>query len=411
MKGWVGPMSATRIEPDRRRGSRLPGRIIPLAWRNLTENPWRLLGSVAGTAFAVVLMLVEDGFRNALLDNMVAIIRRIDGDLFLINRERYMVSEPVPFPRGRLERARDAPGVAEAHPFYLVTEDESLWRNPITGLSQPIRLLGFDPGSDLLALEDVRGQRPAWERPDTALADERSKLRFYGRLDPGIESELNGRRVRVVGRFSLGTDFRSNGTLVMSERNVLRYCPRRAAAPWGLTPIDLGILRVKTGSDPVRVKQAVAARLPADVIVLTKAELARKERDFWEKAGPIGVVFDIGVAIGFVVGLAICYQVLFAEIADRLPQFATLMAMGYTDGALLRVALRESLYLALLGFAVGLAISWWLFGWLQRETGLSMVLKPIDVAVVLILTVALCALAGVLAARRLLTVDPAALFD
>jgi putative ABC transport system permease protein len=115
--------------------------------------------------------------------------------------------------------------------------------------------------------------------------------------------------------------------------------------------------------------------------------------------------------MGFAVGLAICYQVLFAEIADRLPQFATLKAMGYTDGALLRVVLRESLYLALLGFAVGLAISRWLFGWLQGETGLSMVLKPIDVAIVLVLTVALCALAGVLAARRLLTVDPAALFE
>jgi putative ABC transport system permease protein len=407
----VGPMGATRIAGDRRRGSRLPGRVIPLAWRNLTESRWRLVGSVAGAAFAVVLMLVEDGFRNALLDNMVAIIRWIDGDLFLIHRQRYMISQPVPFPRGQLELARGAPGVAEAHPFYLVTEDESLWRNPMTGRSRPIRLLGFDPGSDLLPIEDIRRQRPAWERPDTALADERSKLLFYGRLDPGVESEVNGRRVRVVGRFVLGTDFRSNGTLVMSERNLLRYCPRRAAAPWGLTPIDLGILRVEPGLDPVRVQESVAKRLPADVVVLTKAELVRKEQDFWEKAGPIGVAFDIGVAMGFLVGLAICYQVLFAEIADRLPQFATLKAMGYTDGALVRIVLRESLYLALLGFAVGLVISRWLFGWLQGETGLNMALKPIDVAVVLVLTVALCALAGVLAARRLLTVDPAALFD
>jgi putative ABC transport system permease protein len=407
----VGAVTTTRSQRDRRRGPRLPGRLIPVAWRNLTEHPWRLLGSVAGAAFAVVLMLVEGGFRSALLDNMVAIIRRIDGDLFVINRERYMVSEPVPFARGRLELARGAPGVAGAYPFYLVTKEESLWRNPVTGLSRPIRLLGFDPRSDLLALEDVRGQRPAWERPDTALADMRSKLRFYGRLDPGIESEVNGRRVRVVGSFTLGTDFRSNGTLIMSERNLLRYCPRRGAAPWNLTPIDLGVLRLERGSDPIRVKQAVAPRLPADVVVRTKAELVQQEQDFWEHVTPIGVVFDIGMAMGFVVGLAICYQVLFAEIADRLPQFATLKAIGYADGALLRIVLRESLYLALLGFAVGLAISRWLFGWLQDQTGLNMVLKPIDAAVVLVLTVAMCALAGVLAARRLLTVDPAGLFD
>ena len=48
-----------------------PAAIIPLAWRNLTENRLRLLASVAGTAFAVTLMFMENGFRQALLDSMV----------------------------------------------------------------------------------------------------------------------------------------------------------------------------------------------------------------------------------------------------------------------------------------------------------------------------------------------------
>jgi putative ABC transport system permease protein len=386
-------------------------RTIPLAWRNLSEHKGRLLGNAAAAAFAVVLMLVEGGFRNALLENMVAIIRRIDGDLFLVNRGRYMVSEPVPFPRCRLELARSVPGVAQAHPFYLVTEDEALWRNPRTGLSRPIRLLGLDPSSGLLRLGGVSSRDSDWARADTALADERSKLAFFGRLDPGTESELNGRRIRIAGRVSLGTDFRSNGTLILSERNLLEYCPGRGTLPWSMTPIDLGVLRIDRDADPLQVKQSVTARLPEDVVVLTRAELVRKEQSFWENVTPIGVVFDIGMAMGFVVGLAICYQILFAEVADRLPQFATLKAIGYSDWALVRVVLRESLYLALLGFAVGVAITRWLFVWLQRETGLTMVLDAVDAATVLVLTVTLCALAGVLAARRLLTVDPATLFD
>jgi putative ABC transport system permease protein len=390
--------------------ARRPGRLIPLAWRNLTEHKVRLAASVAGAAFAVVLMLAENGFRNALLDNMVAIVVDLDGDLFVTNRGRYMLSQPIPFPRARLELARGAAGVAEAQPLYLVTE-ESRWRNPQTGVARPIRLVGFDPRADLLTLDAVRRQRDAWARPDAVLADERSKLRFFGRLAPGTVSELNGRRVRVVGAFALGTDFRSNGTLVISEANLLRCCPGRAAAPWSLTPIDVGVLRLRPGTSPEVVRRDVAARLPADVVVLTKAELVRKEQDFWEKVTPIGVVFDIGVVMGFVVGLAICYQVLFAEIADRLPQFATLKAIGHTDRALLRVVLLEALYLALLGFASGLAISRWLFGRLQAETGLNMVLRPADALAVLVLTVAMCAAAGLLASRRLRTVDPASLFE
>jgi putative ABC transport system permease protein len=385
--------------------------VIPLAWRNLTKSKLRLAGSVAGVAFAVVLMSVENGFRSALLDNMVAILLKLDGDLFITNRGRYMVSQPVPFPRQRLELAKGVPGLAEAHPFYLANDEESLWRNPLTGLSRPIRLLAYDPLNDLLDLDAVRHQRDLWNRRDTALADVRSKLRIFGRLTPGTVSELNGRRVSVVGEFSLGTDFRSNGTLVMSEANLLRFCPERAALPWPLTPVDLGVLRLRPGATIDEVRTAVAARLPADVIVLTKAQLVRKEQDFWEKVSPIGVVFDIGVAMGFIVGLAICYQVLFDEIADHLPQFATLKAMGHTDRALGRLVLLEALYLALLGFAIGLGISYWVFRWLQDETGLTFVLRVPDALAVLALTAVMCGAAGILASRRLLTVDPASLFD
>ncbi len=387
-----------------------PGRVIPLAWRNLTKSKVRLAASVAGAAFAVVLMLVENGFRSALLDNMVAVVLSLDGDLFITNRGRYMLSQPVPFPRQRLELAKGVPGVACAHPFYLLTGEESLWRNPLTGLSRPIRLLAYDPRADLLAIDAVHHQRAAWSRPDTVLADDRSKLRSFGMLSPGTVSEFNGRQVKVVGEFSMGTDFRSNGTIVMSEANLFRYCALRAAVPWALTPVDLGVLRLRPGIPQNEARAAVGARLPVDVIVLTKAELVRKEQDFWEKVAPIGVVFDIGVAMGFVVGLAICYQVLFAEIADRLPQFATLKAIGHNDRTLARLVLLEALYLALLGFTVGLAISVWVFRWIQDETGLTMVLRVPDAVGVLALTVLMCSAAGLLASRRLLTVDPASLF-
>jgi putative ABC transport system permease protein len=356
-------------------------------------------------------MLVENGFRNALLENMVAVILNLDGDLFLTNRGRYMVSQPVPFPRGRLELARGAPGVAEAHPFYFLTEDEALWRNPRTGLSRPIRLLAYEPESDLLALEAVRRQRAVWSRPDTVVADDRSKLELFGSLRTGTVSEFNNRRVEVVGNFSMGTDFRSNGTIVMSELNLLRYCPQRAALPWSLTPVDVGVLRLCAGTPLNAARAALAERLPADVIVLSKAELVRKEQDFWEKVTPVGIVFDIGMAMGFIVGLAICYQVLFAEIADRLPQFATLKAIGHTDRTLAQIVLCEALYLAFMGFLVGLAISYWLFRWLQDQTGLNMVLRLPDALLVLAFTLLMCGAAGLLASRRLLTVDPAALFD
>ncbi|MCA1684450.1 MAG: ABC transporter permease DevC [Planctomycetia bacterium] len=384
-------------------------RRIPLAWRNLTENPRRLAAYLAGTSFAVVLMMIELGFRNALLDNMVAVILALDGELFLINRERYVVSEPVRFPFRRVETARGVDGVASLGPFYLETEGTE-WRNAADGFPRKIRVIAYRPEDDLLTLPEVRALRPEWDRPHAALADRRSKAATFGPLGPGTTTELQGRSIRVVGRFTLGTDFRNNGTVVMSERNLLHYFPERRGASWGENLVDIGVVRLRPGADPESVRAALRARLPADVHVLTRAELMAKERRFWENVAPIGVVFDVGLVMGFLVGMAICYQVLFSEVADRLGQFATLKAMGYSERRLKGYVVREGVDLAVLGYAAGLGVSLILFRALRGLTGMDVGLYPGDLAVVLVLTVSMCVASGALAARRLTTVDPADLF-
>src|SRR5262249_14337968 len=91
-------------------------RFPPLAWRNLAESKVRLAASVAGTAFAVTLMFMQLGFRGALLDSMVAVIRSLDGDLFLINRMLYTLAVPQPIAPARLEQARSFDDVTWAGP-------------------------------------------------------------------------------------------------------------------------------------------------------------------------------------------------------------------------------------------------------------------------------------------------------
>jgi putative ABC transport system permease protein len=386
--------------------SQLP---IALAWKNLTESPKRLATSVAGAAFAVVLMFMENGFRNALLDGTVAAIRRIDGDLVLINPQRYIFSEPLQFPRRRLEQAHGFAGVASASPLY-VEAWRTQWRNPATGLSRRIRVLAYPLNDDLLAIEGLRRQHEALERPDTAVADVLSKEEEFGPLHPGVTSELSGHKIAIVGNFALGTDFQNNGNLILSEENFLRVMPARRGASWGSTAIDIGVLRLSQGADAAAVKSALQAALPADVMVLTLPELAAKEQAFWERVTPVGVVFEIGMVMGFIVGMAICYQVLFSEISDRLGEFATLKAMGYTSQWLMRVVVVQALFLAFLGYGVGVALSQLAFRAIHASTGLPMMLKPADAALILALAVLMCTLSGVLAARKLVAVDPAELY-
>src|ERR1700694_846054 len=117
---------------------------VPLAWRNLTENKLRLGASVAGTAFAVTLMLMQTGFRNALLDSMVAVIRDLDGELFLVARTLYTLANPIPFPSQRLEQAKGFDDVVSGSRVYIETR-RTRWRSPVDHLPHRVRVVAYPP--------------------------------------------------------------------------------------------------------------------------------------------------------------------------------------------------------------------------------------------------------------------------
>jgi len=385
------------------------GRTIPLAWRNLTEHKLRLLASVAGVAFATTLMFMENGFRKAILDSMVNVIERIDGQVVVVSRTLYTLSVPFSFPYERIVQARDAEGVASSSPLYTVTRS-SYWRNPETRNEERVCVVGYPPEDDVLDLPELKEARDLWSRPNTAMADERSREKQFGVFKAGQVSELAGRRFEIVGTFSLGINVQTNGNLVVSDRNMMTAFPELDGPSLLDRKVQVGVLRTEPGADPRRVRDAVSAALPPDVRVLTLDEFIARERDFWDKVAPIGTVFYIGVVMGFIVGSVICYQVLYSDVSDRLPEFATLKAIGYSNFALYRVVLTQAFYLALLGYAAGLVVSHFLFHWVHRLTGLPMDVPRNNPYMILALAVLMCLGSGAYAARKLISADPAQLF-
>lgn len=387
----------------------LPRATIPLAWRNLTENKRRLLASVAGTAFAVTLMFMENGFRRALLDSMVNVIERLDGQVVLVSKTLYTLAVPFQFPYRRILQAREFPEVASSSPVYVVTR-YGYWRNIRDGTLNRICVIGVPLEDDILRIDELKSHREALRAPDTALADALSRDESLGPFRVGEVSELSGRTVRIVGTCKLGINAQSNGNLIMSDRNYLRAFPAQAGASQGDNAVTIGVLRLRPGTDAVALRARLERTLPDDVRALTLDEFMARERDFWDKVAPIGTVFYIGVVMGFIVGSVICYQVLFSDISDRIGEFATLKAMGYSNPSLIRVVVAQAIYLALLGYLAGLAVSLILFRWVHESTGLPMDLSRNDPLPILGLAVLMCVASGAYAARKLLSVDPAQLF-
>ena len=172
----------------------------------------------------------------------------------------------------------------------------------------------------------------------------------------------------------------------------------------------MGLIRVENGTDIQRVKELLQQLAPGQIDVYTPEEIAQRDIRFWGRNTPIGIIFTIGTVMGLVVGTIICYQILFNDISDHLPEFATLKAMGYSNQYFVILVLCQAMYLACIGFVPGLVITEGLFQLLTYSTGLIMELSVSRVLSVFGLTLLMCVFSGLLAVRRLWQADPASLF-
>jgi putative ABC transport system permease protein len=287
----------------------------------------------------------------------------------------------------------------------------ALWRNPETpSESRSIFVVGFDPSDRVFAMAGVNDNLHRLRLPDTVLYDARSRPEFgpvaerYRESGP-LQTEIASRSVEVVGLFELGTSFGIDASIITSDLNFRRIFPLREAGR-----IDLGLIQLEPGRDPEALRETIAASIPGDVEILTREAYAQREVDYWKRNTPIGYVFSFGVIIGLTVGGIIVYQILFADVSDHLAEYATLKAMGYTNGYLASVVLQEAAILAVLGFIPGLAVSLLLYDAAGEATRLPLEMSLQLGGMVLLLTVSMCALSGIIALRKIRSADPAEIF-
>jgi putative ABC transport system permease protein len=375
----------------------------------LTYDLRRLALAVAGVGFAVLLMCMELSFREALFDSTLALIRKLDAQLIITSSAKYTIIVREPFARRRLFQALGCEGVGAADGLEIETQ-LSLLKNLDTGEDQPIRVLAFDPDDHVLNIEAVERRIDQLRLPDTALFDRKSKS-SYGVVPPYDEPlELAGRRIKVVGDFELGTDFANDGNMIVSDLNYHRLFPERDAGEDGMAEVDIGVVKTKAGADVLATRERLRRQLPDDVTIFTKQEFEDQERRFWQTATPIGYIFWLGTMMGFVVGIVICYQILYADIADHMAEFATLKAMGYGNAYFIGLVLQEAVILSLLGFVPGVAFSELLCQCVAGMTGLLARVSQPTLLLVLALSLGMCIASGCLAMRKLMSADPAELF-
>lgn len=365
----------------------------------LLHRKGRFFLSMMGIAFSVVIMFMEIGFSNGINDSQARLPTFLDADLVLLDKARTSLLEGDRLNRIRMQQALVFDEVVSAVPLY---ESYQLAINPDTRLLRVISVLAFPHDTQPLKLPELKELSGQLAIKGNLLYDRLSRP-VYGDIKTGQQMTIGDTPCRVVGTVAIGPSIRSDGTVLMGLQT---FDDSKTAADL----VSMALLKVRPGTKLTELKKKLMDKLSDEIIVLTPEELRVREVYYTAHATPAGGVFAVGLAIGFLIGMIICYQILFNEISDNMPQYATVKAVGFSKVYLVSLVLQQAVLLAIFGFVPGLAGGAVLYYLIERSTRILMFLTYERAVFIFLLTLFMCIASGLLAVRRVLRTDPADVF-
>jgi putative ABC transport system permease protein len=383
---------------------------LPLAWLQLKRQPIRYLVAVTGIGFAALLMYMQLGFQSGLLNSATTFYEALDTDLILISPGTLNSGNFQQFPQSLLYNALGAEGVKQVIPIYVANVNAQR----LGGVKPTsLRLIGFDPATNVLKLPEVTAQLDKLRIPNYVLFDARGN-RNTGPVAPAVKR--NGyqemllsdfsKTFRIVGLFKLGSIFAADSNLVSSDSTAINLAYRQINAG----EISLGVVRLRDPALIPRVQAFLQQRFGRELQILTKAELISQERNYWNTSSSFGIIFGFGTIMGILVGGVVVYQVLYTDVTDHLKEYATLKAMGFSDTFLLVIVVQEAIILAVSAFIPATLASAVLYAFLTSASGIRIEMSSDKILLVGSLTLGVCAASAAIAIRKLADADPASVF-
>ena len=370
-----------------------------LAFRNLFHDRIRLAVTMVGILFSIVLVAVQLGLYLGARNIIVAMIDRSEGDLWVMAYGTKNFEEGQPISAREKFAALSIPGVAKAVPIIVSFTD---WRKP-TGGSSLVVIVGADAeDGGLSPWNIVEGDVTGLGARDAVIVD-KTYLTDLGINGVGDTAQVGSSRVRISGI----TDGIRSFTVSPYVFTTLNRARNLLDMPSDM--ITYVLVKLDPGADIEAVRKSLREKVPESE-VLSKSEFHDRSLNHWLFATGAGVALIGGAILGLVVGTVIVAQTLYSSTKDHINEFATLRALGSSSGYIHRVILAQAALSALLGYALGMVIALTVV-YLSEHTALPIVMTPGLAALLLALTVAMCAISALSAIGKVMRIDPAVVFN
>lgn len=375
-----------------------------VAWKMLTGDRAKYLGTVFGVAFGVLLISQQTSI-------FVGIISRTASQVLDVREPDFWVMDPYtqnaddikPLSASDLYRVRGVAGVEWAVPLFkgqarARTESGHFWQSIV---------MGVDDQSLVGAPQKIlQGNVADLRRPDAIFIDEIGyKLLWPGEpVRLGRELEMNDRRAVIVGICDVTSPFFTFPVIFTRYSLAMGYvAPQRRQ-------LSFVVGRVADGADSAEVLQSIEQQ--------TKLEAYDNDGFFWTIVGyylrntGIPVNFGITIALGFLVGAAIAGQTFYLFTLENLKQFGALKAMGLANWRLVGMVLLQAAIVGMIGYCLGIGMTAAFFeitGDLNPNLRGLHLLKEVALGTALTVVV-IVLLASVMSLRRVLVLEPAVVF-
>jgi putative ABC transport system permease protein len=384
-----------------------------LAARQLRYMGLSLVGKFAGVCVAIVLVFIQFGFQNALLNSVLNLDRALIGDIVISGPQfETMGYSPPWFARNLLYKAQSAEGVKAVEPVYIFVGQV---REAQNGRPTAARFIAFDPARPVLDLPQIAELLPKLRLPNAVLLDDRSRqgleplvssigAREMPTLYLQNQSSALAARLDFIGTFSLGPDFALAGNIILSDLNFYRFFQ------FPLDRVSLAAVTLKPGQDAATVRDRIQGLIGNQAQVSLRSDFIDAERTYFNNETPIGVLFSCGILIGILIGVVFVFEVLHGIIDANLSEYAVLRAMGYRDGFFILLVIQIAIALAVAAFIPSLILTLMLYELIGNATHLSFALTWSTTLAVLAATLTMSVIAVLFALRKLKTSNPIELF-
>jgi len=373
--------------------------MIDLAWKILLHDKTRFLITVSGVGFAVTLVFVQVGLFRGLMENASLTIERIDADLWVTARNTPNVDFSNTFSETLVNRVRSVPGVARADNLIV-------WFGRVSLPS------GANENAVIYALDDFRRWGLPWRlesgdprdlrRGKYVILDDSATQRF-GPFQVGDYREINGQRLKIIGRTREAKSFTTNPVAFMDYR--VAQSLMRQELHNRTTYI---VVKLVPGADAKAVADEIGRRLPYND-VRSRGAWATKSKSYWTDSTGLGLNMMMTVFLGCVVGVVVVAQTLYTSTMEHIKEFATVKAIGGTNRDIYAILGKQAAIAAVAGFALGAVLAYGLRP-VMAGIDLKLIIAPQTAAYVFVGTLVLCVGAAALSFRKVARLDPAIVF-